>query len=197
MMLKNNEFGRSMIEMLGVLSIIGVISVGGIGVISSAMQSQRYTQVLSEISQLAEDGRRLVCDYSDDSEYANVAYGVFLYKSGRYPGGLVYDNGVYSGTLDITYNVATIDTTGAFSITIGNVPQELCIKILSNDWGTVRSSGIISVTYGEETSSLSMPVDLATAATECVDGANSIKLSYAGCGYVAPAATAEQNQQGE
>jgi type II secretory pathway pseudopilin PulG len=180
MMLKNNEFGRSMIEMLGVLSIIGVISVGGIGVISSAMQSQRYTQVLSEISQLAEDGRRLVCDYSDDSDYANVAYGVFLYKSGRYPGGLVYDNGVYSGTLDITYNVATIDTTGAFSITIGNVPQELCIKILSNDWGTVRSSGITGVTYGE--ASLSMPVDLATAATKCVDGANSIKLSYAGCG---------------
>lgn len=189
-----------MIEMLGVLSIIGVISVGGIGVISSAMQSQRYNQVLSEISQLAEDGRRLVCDYSDDSGYAdaNVAYGVFLYKSGRYPSSLSYDdNGVYSGTLDITYDVATIDTTGSFSITIGNVPQELCIKILSNDWGTVRSSGITGVTYGEETSSLSMPVDLATAATKCVDGANSIKLSYAGCGYVAPAATAEHNQQGE
>ena len=28
--MKNNQFGRSMIEMLGVLAIIGVLSVGGI-----------------------------------------------------------------------------------------------------------------------------------------------------------------------
>lgn len=28
--MKNNQFGRSMIEMLGVLAIIGILSVGGI-----------------------------------------------------------------------------------------------------------------------------------------------------------------------
>lgn len=28
--MKNNQFGRSMIEMLGVMAIIGVLSVGGI-----------------------------------------------------------------------------------------------------------------------------------------------------------------------
>ncbi|MBQ8671083.1 MAG: prepilin-type N-terminal cleavage/methylation domain-containing protein [Alphaproteobacteria bacterium] len=36
--IKNNESGRSMIEMLGVLAIIGVLSVGGIAGYSKAMQ---------------------------------------------------------------------------------------------------------------------------------------------------------------
>lgn len=36
--MKNNQLGRSMIEMLGVLAIIGVLSVGGIAGYSKAMQ---------------------------------------------------------------------------------------------------------------------------------------------------------------
>ena len=37
--MKNNQFGRSMIEMLGVLAIIGVLSVGGIFGYSKAMMT--------------------------------------------------------------------------------------------------------------------------------------------------------------
>ena len=37
----NNESGRSMIEMLGVLAIIGVLSVGGIAGYSRAMMKYR------------------------------------------------------------------------------------------------------------------------------------------------------------
>ena len=36
--LKNNNIGRSMIEMLGVLAIIAVLSVGGIAGYSKAME---------------------------------------------------------------------------------------------------------------------------------------------------------------
>ena len=35
--MRQNQFGRSMIEMLGVLAIIGVLSVGGIAGYSKAM----------------------------------------------------------------------------------------------------------------------------------------------------------------
>ena len=183
-MIDHNEHGRSMIEMLGVLAVVGMISVGSISVISGAMQSQRYTQAITDAAQLADEGRHLACDYRDDTGYSGVAYGIFLYKSGRYPSSLSYDgDGVYSGVLDITYTVATIDASGAFSIAIDNVPQELCIKMLSNDWGNSALSGLTAIKYGTETTALSLPVGLDTAATKCASDSNSITLEYAGCGY--------------
>ena len=48
--MKQNQFGRSMIEMLGVLAIIGVLSVGGIAGYSKAMEKWKTNKVLSEYS---------------------------------------------------------------------------------------------------------------------------------------------------
>ena len=50
--MKQNQFGRSMIEMLGVLAIIGVLSVGGIAGYSKAMEKWKTNKVLSEYSYL-------------------------------------------------------------------------------------------------------------------------------------------------
>ena len=45
-----NSFGRSMIEMLGVLAIIGVLSVGGIAGYSKAMEKFKLNKALDEYS---------------------------------------------------------------------------------------------------------------------------------------------------
>ena len=42
------ESGRSMIEMLGVLAIMGVLTVGAIGLISTAMRTQKRNTVNEE-----------------------------------------------------------------------------------------------------------------------------------------------------
>ena len=47
-----NYFGRSMIEMLGVLAIIGVLSVGGIAGYSKAMEKWKVTKAIDEYSHL-------------------------------------------------------------------------------------------------------------------------------------------------
>lgn len=47
-MLKRNQLGRSMVEMLGVLAIIGVLSVGGIA-------GYRYAMIQHKVNQLFED----------------------------------------------------------------------------------------------------------------------------------------------
>jgi len=51
--LENNENGRSMIEMLGVLAIIGVLSVGGIAGYSKAMQKYRINKTIEQITLIA------------------------------------------------------------------------------------------------------------------------------------------------
>ena len=50
--MKNNQFGRSMIEMLGVLAIIAILSVGGIAGYSKAMtmyKLNRYSEGVAEL----------------------------------------------------------------------------------------------------------------------------------------------------
>ena len=49
-MYKNFEYGRSMIEMLGVLAIIGVLSVGGIAGYSKAMTKYKVNKTIDEYS---------------------------------------------------------------------------------------------------------------------------------------------------
>ena len=51
--IKNNESGRSMIEMLGVLAIIGVLSVGGIAGYSKAMTKYRINKTIEQTTLIA------------------------------------------------------------------------------------------------------------------------------------------------
>ncbi|MBO5037925.1 MAG: type II secretion system protein [Alphaproteobacteria bacterium] len=44
------EFGRSMIEMLGVLAIVGVLSIGGISAFQTAMAKHRNNQITEDFS---------------------------------------------------------------------------------------------------------------------------------------------------
>lgn len=49
---KNNQMGRSMVEMLGVLAIIGVLSVGGIAGYSKAMEKFKLQKGLDQLQNI-------------------------------------------------------------------------------------------------------------------------------------------------
>ena len=51
--MRNNETGRSMVEMLGVLAIIGVLSVAGIAGYAMAMKKMRVNDVMAAATQCA------------------------------------------------------------------------------------------------------------------------------------------------
>lgn len=51
-MSKNSQFGRSMIEMLGVLAIIAVLSVGGIAGYSKAMEQWKISRQKEYLAEL-------------------------------------------------------------------------------------------------------------------------------------------------
>ena len=48
--MKKQEFGRSMVEMLGVLAIIGVLSIGGIAGYSMSMRKHRANQIADALN---------------------------------------------------------------------------------------------------------------------------------------------------
>ena len=72
--MKQNQFGRSMIEMLGVLAIIGVLSVGGIAGYSKAMEKFRINKVTEEYTYILQS----LLEHKDNIIKNNPNYQVFL-----------------------------------------------------------------------------------------------------------------------
>ena len=49
-MIKQNQSGRSMVEMLGVLAIVGVLSIGGIMGYSYAIDKYRANETMNDLN---------------------------------------------------------------------------------------------------------------------------------------------------
>ena len=147
-MLKNNQTGRSMIEMLGVLAIIGVLSIGGIAGYSKAMTKYRVNKAADQVSQLAQNIRTL---YASQKNYSTLSSDV-IRKAHLAPEDM-YENtrstslyNPFGGYVNVWYaGKNNFSDNKAFQITLDGVPQEACIELLTQDWGGGSSSGLIAV----------------------------------------------------
>jgi len=84
------ESGRSMIEMLGVLAIMGLITVGAIGMVSTAMRTQKRSAVNDEVLQIVTGVRQLLGEYDDFSNINNATIFGAIGMSNKNPYGGTY-----------------------------------------------------------------------------------------------------------
>lgn len=153
-MIKTNQSGRSMVEMLGVLAIIGVLSVGGIAGYSKAMNKYKINKTTDQISMLVANIRTM---FATQGNYNGLTNGSAI-KYGLVPNEMyeTSDNGSYSGSYTITNafgGKVTIkssklndgSTTGAFTLQYDNLTQEACVTIVSGDWGSAQGSGLLAI----------------------------------------------------
>lgn len=151
------ESGRSMIEMLGVLAIMGVITVGAIGMISTAMRTQKRNTVNEEVLQIVTGVRQLLGEYDDFSGINNATiFGAI---------GISPKN-TYGGTYELA-----VDPSNArqFVVSITGLSETDCEYFATKAWsdsvGYMNSDGkqsgatgscnlgngknIVKITYGE------------------------------------------------
>ena len=150
-MLKTNESGRSMIEMLGVLAIIGVLSVGGIAGYSKAMNKFKTNKVADNVSMLVANIKTM---YAQQKTYGGLTT-TTAHDMGLVPDELVKKSGnatsyknAYNGDVEIHAASSTNGTTSdskAFVIYFGGLSKEACITLATNDWGSGYSSGLIAL----------------------------------------------------
>ena len=144
-MIKTNEFGRSMIEMLGVLAIIGVLSVGGIAGYSKAMNKFKTNKVADNVSMLVANIKTLYAQqktYNGLTNQTAVDIGVVPDELGTTSDLTNAFNGkVYISTADSTKD----DDDKAFNIVFDGLSREACITLATNDWGSGYSSGLIAI----------------------------------------------------
>ena len=107
--MQKKQFGRSMIEMLGVLAIIGVLSIGGLLGYRRAVNNHQANTILDDVNRFA-----FVI-----LERSGLALGEVI------PKGDFVESGIYTleGYQDIEPN--------QFSITVKNVPKGVCEPLLT------------------------------------------------------------------
>ena len=143
--MKNNENGRSMIEMLGVLAIIGVLSVGGIAGYSKAMSKYRVNKTIDQVSHIAANTRIL---FSSQKDYAKITSDV-IDKAKLFPQEMG-SAGSYSNPFAGAVTMAaggrfTGSDNKAFVLTYKGIPQEACIDLATIDWGTGSGGGLVAL----------------------------------------------------
>jgi type II secretory pathway pseudopilin PulG len=188
---KNDQKGRSMVEMLGVLAIIGVLSVGGISGYSKAMAKFKLTKAQDQISMLLMNIRTA---FATSPSYAGLNNGnadAFAIAPGyMYPGIVSQSKSVAQlnnafgggahvfacddpeGSLACAGPSGFSATSQYFAIALTNLGREACVSLASSDWGT---DGLLSVQVGQTGGALTpftaadLPLSLLNAGTACGD----------------------------
>ena len=143
---KNNQHGRSMVEMLGVLAIIGVLSVGGIAGYSKAMFKQKMNKTVDIVSKVLMGVNEWA---SNNLGMANtLSKHSLAIKLGILDKSLCNNRDECTlpigGKISVYFDTIEIDLTG-----ISN-PVNLCIDLLSHRWENAlpgNSKYISAVTY--------------------------------------------------
>ena len=175
---KNNQMGRSMVEMLGVLAIIGVLSVGGIAGYSKAMEKFKIGKLLDQLVMIITNIRTL---YSGQPNYEGLN-NVVAIQSGAIPTEML--NGKSSTVATEIYHalngeVAIEDYSSSdgirgahFSIVFHKLPVNACVALASVDFGDANS-GLEEVVIGGVGDTIflanELPVSVAKATAGCLE----------------------------
>lgn len=192
---KNEESGRSMVEMLGVLAIIGVLSIGGISGYSKAMSKYRVNKTLDQISMLVMNVRSM---YSANVDYSGLTAKIAI-QMGIIPSDMldptkkkssaskVYNT--YQGVVELA-EVAS--KPNQFTVLYTGLPRDACVTIATADWGSQAGSGLLAIEIGpgtdKETAGTltkfevsNLPLNLVAATKECSNGeddGNAVRWTY-------------------
>ena len=148
-----NESGRSMIEMLGVLAIIGVLSVGGIAGYSKAMNKFKTNQVADNVSMLVANIKTLYAQqksYADLDNTSAVSMGVVPDEivAGEDTNKKKVLRNAFNGEVHIGSAQGT-KANDSFFIAFNGLSKEACITLATNDWGSSYSSGLVGLKVGD------------------------------------------------
>jgi hypothetical protein len=174
-----------MLEMLGVLAIVGVLTVGGFSLVSKVNNSNQVNTTIDEVSSLAHKVRIVARDYtSGDGSFMK-----YVCKAKAYPDTLDCDLAegsaeddtcncsAFTGNADVSYAVATASYPALFTLTASNLNEEMCMALLTANWGSASTTGFMEISGS--TSSTSTSTDsIAQAAAICNGDSNTLTLKF-------------------
>ena len=151
------ESGRSMVEMLGVLAIMGVITVGAIGMISTAMRTQKRNTVNEEVLQIVTGVRQLLGEYDDFSNINNSTIFGAIGIAPKNPYGGTYELSVDpSNSRQFIVSITGLSDTDceyfvtkAWSDSVGYMNSDAKQSGATGSCNLGAGKNIVKITYGE------------------------------------------------
>ena len=151
------ESGRSMIEMLGVLTIMGVITAVAIGAILTATRMQKRNTVNEEVLQIVSQVRQLLGEYDDFSNINNNTIWGAIGMKNKNP---------YGGSYELSVDPAN---SRQFVVSVTGLSKSDCEYFVTKGWpdsvdyiasdkkksgavGNCKSAdgqNVVKITYGE------------------------------------------------
>ena len=184
---RNDQSGRSMVEMLGVLAIIGVLSVGGISGYSKAMAKYKLTKAQDQVTMLLMNIRTA---YATSPSYAGLTSAVAA-DYNLAPNEMKGTSGsttVLYGTFGGEVKVSACDATGAgnacdsiattanyFGIKMLALGKEACRSLASSDWG---AHGLVGIKVNSQNTVTPSNLPISFGSTGCDSETNSITWVY-------------------
>ncbi|MBQ4400256.1 MAG: hypothetical protein II830_03055, partial [Alphaproteobacteria bacterium] len=165
------------------LAIVGVLTVGGFSLVSKVNNGNQVNTTIDEVSSLASKVRIVARDYTA----GDGTFMKYVCKAKAYPDTLDCDLAegsaaddtcncsAFTGNADVTYTVATDSYPVLFSLTASNLTEEMCMALLTTNWGSATTTGFIEINgSGTSTSTDS----IARAAASCSGDSNSLTLKF-------------------
>lgn len=184
-LMKNEQSGRSMVEMLGVLAIIGVLSVGGISGYSKAMAKFKLTKAQDQISMLLMNIRTAFSGSANFEGLNNKsAVQLNIIPGDMLPNGIGKASNISqtAGVRNAFSGNVVLEATASdqhFALTFEGLGIETCTSLASSDWGT---EGLVSITINSGTvhNQAELPIKATTAVGECSleNSTNKIRWEY-------------------
>ena len=196
--MKNNQSGRSMVEMLGVLAIIGVLSAGGLAGYSKAMFKHKLNSTMDQLTMLVTNIRTM---YGTQENYNGLdvpsAFQLGIIAASSYTSSSSTMINPFKGTVTLAPSPAKAGVADSgFIITYSGLPKEACIALATSDWGTGAGSGFITVAannaFGSNISDApasmeaaytgtayeGVPMTVAAAVTACSGDTNTVAIKF-------------------
>jgi len=159
--MKNNESGRSMLEMLCVIAIVGILTVGGIAGFSKAMERWRINKTANQISYIVAHIRSLYRAQFDYRGLNSTTSYAIIDRTKAFPPEMGqkgdYEN-PFSGKVSVVAagrdeaekkddegNYLSYSDNMAFLLKYEGIPKSACIGLATIDWGTGSNGGLVAL----------------------------------------------------
>lgn len=169
-MTRNNEFGRSMIEILGVLAIIGMVTMSISKLIGSMHDRYKVSRVTQQITDLRKNISNRYVAYGDYSviDVPEMISGKVI------SGDMVEGENVwhaYNGAVEFSGDKDT------YQITFRDLPHRVCLELALMNWQFNGDSDLLRIKINDTefnwpvmagAGSKEMPVSIGDATAACV-----------------------------
>jgi Tfp pilus assembly protein PilW len=160
----HRQRGASLLEAIAYLGVAALVVLAAVSLLQNAFGSARSNQTTEEITGLRTNVRKMYAGqpYNDTAMLAN------LITAKAIPGTLSVASGVISNTWGGTVTPAST-AAGTFTITYTQMPQDVCMNVVSGATGWTRIAGA-----ADANPITAFPAAAASAATLCNSGSNTV-----------------------